>query len=439
VADVVQGARLAARALAAEGTDAVFTATSALDVLPADELQVLRTERGLAAAHAARAWGHARRTAGVAVVVDPGEVVPAVAESAAAQTPLVVVAARASTELALLGPVTKWRERCTGTDDVPRQVAAAFRHALAQPRGPVYLELAPDALTGSAAAPVGPARSTARTFGDPREVMKAADLLTKAERPVVLAGDAIWWDGAWKQLRAFAENGRLPVVLERAARGALPPEHQLLLRVERTAAIHAADVVCAIGVGIDLGTSDARLVHIHADATELGRTRAPDAGIVGDAAAVLGILADGVKPNARRDAWLDHLRALERGLDAHTVGGVLDRWIDRRTTVVVHGGTAVDAAAAVRVHRPGQWLEDGFGAASVLGLKAAQPEKSVVVVTDAGAYSGSAGELESAAWRDLPAVFVVLGSGIPVDRLTPALDHARASGTPAVVEVAKPS
>jgi acetolactate synthase-1/2/3 large subunit len=72
-----------------------------------------------------------------------------------------------------------------------------------------------DILFEDAAPDVAPApsRSEARPYGDPRETMKAADLLSKAERPMVIAGSGIWWDGA----RQRAENGQLPVFLQARA------------------------------------------------------------------------------------------------------------------------------------------------------------------------------------------------------------------------------
>src|SRR5947199_310596 len=183
------------------------------------------------------------------------------------------------------------------------------RHELAQPRGPAYLEVPMDVLCEEATATdhASPARTDARAFGDPRELMKAADLLTQAERPAVIAGSGIWWDSAWKQLAQLAENGRLPIYLNGSGRGALPPEHELFFQHSRGTALDAADVVCVVGTPLDFRLKfgrfgdDTKLVHVHADATELGRNRTPDAGIVGDCAAVLGILADGVKlPTDRR-------------------------------------------------------------------------------------------------------------------------------------------
>src|SRR5438128_4888152 len=98
---------------------------------------------------------------------------------------------------------------------------------------------------------IAPSRTTARTFGDPRELMKAADLLTSAERPAVVAGSGIWWDGAWTQLASFAENGRLPVFLSGSARGALPPGHDLFCQHARRVALEQPDVVPVIGTPLD--------------------------------------------------------------------------------------------------------------------------------------------------------------------------------------------
>ena len=53
--------------------------------------------------------------------------------------------------------------------------------------------------------------------------MTAVELLSSAERPAVVAGSGVWWDGAATELAAFAEHGRLPVFLNGSGRGSLPP------------------------------------------------------------------------------------------------------------------------------------------------------------------------------------------------------------------------
>src|SRR5438067_12712481 len=219
MAERVQGGRLAAQAIAAHGVDTIFTLSGG-HVMPIYEgcrlegVRVVDVRHEQAAAHAAEAWGRTRRACGVAVATaGPGVtgVVTAVANSFVAQTPLVVIggarplaqaerrALQELDQLSLFRPITKWSALCTDVERIPELVATAFRHALGQPRGPVYLELPMDVLFAEAAAErVGPSRSDARMFGDPREVMKAATLLSDADRPAVIAGGGIWWDGAGK-------------------------------------------------------------------------------------------------------------------------------------------------------------------------------------------------------------------------------------------------
>jgi acetolactate synthase-1/2/3 large subunit len=452
----VQAGVLAARAIRAHGVDTIFTLSGG-HVMPVYEgcrlegVRVLDVRHEQAAAHAAEAWGRINRACGVALATaGPGVTgtVTAVANSFAAGTPLVVLggarplvqaeqlALQELDQLSLFAPITKWAAVCTQPDRIPEYVATAFRHALAPPRGPVYLELPMDVLFSEADdVEAAPSRSPARAFGDPREVMKAADLLNGAERPAVIAGSGIWWDGAWKQLALFAENGRLPVFLNGSGRGALPPEHELFFQHARGAALEAADVVCVLGTPLDFRLrfgrfGDARLVHVHADVTELGRNRAPDAGIVGDCAAVLGILADGVK-NVRvdREPWLARLREAEAAWwDGHRaeiesdaspihhyrLAKALDEVLDPGTVVIGDGGDVVAAVSRVlRVHRPGHWLDPGpFGCLGVgppyaLGVKAAKPEKQVVVVAGDGAFGLNGFELDTLVRFGLPAVFVI--------------------------------
>src|SRR5213078_422046 len=158
MAERVQGGRLVARAFAAHGVDTIFTLSGG-HVMPIYEgcrhegVRVLDVRHEQAAAHAAEAWGRVRRACGVAVVTaGPGVTVTvtAVANCKVAQTPLVVIggarplvqaeqgALQEPAQLSLFKPITKWAAVCTHPDRIPDFVATAFRHALAQPRGPAY-------------------------------------------------------------------------------------------------------------------------------------------------------------------------------------------------------------------------------------------------------------------------------------------------------------
>jgi acetolactate synthase I/II/III large subunit len=457
MAEHLQGGRLAARAIRAHGVDTVFTLCGG-HVMPIYEgcrhegIRVVDVRHEQAAGHAAEAWGRINRACGVAVVTaGPGVtgIVTAVANSFAAGTPLLVIggarplaqadqgALQELDQASMLRPITKWAAVCTSAERVPEYVTAGFRHALAPPRGPVYVELPMDILFAEAPAESPePARAAGRAFGDPREMMKAAELLNAAERPAVIAGSGVWWDGAWEQLRSLAENGRLPVFLQGSGRGALPPGHELLFQHARGRALDEADVVCVVGTPLDFRlrfgrfAADAKLVQIHSDAAELGRNRRPDAGMVADCAAALGILADAVKgPAAGREHWLERLRSAEadwraeheaeitsdaRPIHHYRLGAELDRLLDPGTVAIGDGGDVVAAVSRVlRVHRPGHWLDPGpFGCLGVgppyaLGIGAARAGASIVVVAGDGAFGLNGFEFESLTRQAIPAVFVV--------------------------------
>jgi acetolactate synthase-1/2/3 large subunit len=455
--EALQGGRLAAQAIAAEGVDVVFTLSGG-HVMPIYEgcrhegVRVVDVRHEQSAAHAAEAWGRVRRSAGIALVTaGPGVTgtVTAVANCHAAQTPLVVLGGarplsqsewgslQELDQLSLMKPITKWSATCPSAARIPEYVAIAFRHALAPPRGPVYLELPADILFEDASAEriPGPSRSSPRAFGDPRELMKAAELLNGAERPVVVAGSGVWWDGAATQLAATAENGRLPVFLNGSGRGALPPGYELLFRHARSAALEEADVVCVVGTPLDFRLrygrfGSGKLVHVHSDPRELGRNRVADAAIVGDTAAVLGILSDAVKtPASGRSGWLERLRAAETAwwdehraeiesnaapIHHYRLAAELDRVLDPGTVVIGDGGDVVAAVSRIlRVHRPGHWLDPGpFGCLGVgpgyaVGVGAAGFGSTIVCVLGDGAFGLNGLDFDTLVRFSIPAVLVV--------------------------------
>jgi len=459
VAERVQGGRLAARAIAAAGVDCVFTLSGG-HVMPIYEgsrhegVRIVDVRHEQSAAHAAEAWGRVRRAAGVALVTaGPGVTgtVTAVANCFAAQTPLVVIggarplaqaewgALQEFDQLSLMKPITKWAAVCPSTERIPEYVAIAFRHALAAPRGPVYLELPADILFADGDADVVPPARQARAFGDPREIVAAAALLSTAERPAVVAGSGVWWDSAAAELAVFAEHGSLPVYLNGSGRGSLPPDHELFFQHSRSAALEEADVVCVIGTALDFRLRYGRfraekLIHVHGDPREVGRNRVPDVAIVGDCAAVLTALASAVeRPADQRAAWLERLRQAESAwwdshraeiesdaapLHHYRLGAELDRVLDEDTVVIGDGGDVVAAVSRVlRIHRPGHWLDPGpFGCLGVgpgyaIGVHEAGFGGRIVCVMGDGAFGLNGLDFDTLVRFEIPAVLVVGNDG----------------------------
>lgn len=453
----VQGGRLAAQAIAAEGVDAIFTLSGG-HVMPIYEgcrlesVRVVDVRHEQSAAHAAEAWGRVRRHCGVAVVTaGPGVTgtVTAVANAFAAQVPLVVIggarplaqaeqgALQEFDQLSVFKPITKWAGVCAHTARIPELVALAFRHALARPCGPVYLELPMDVLFEEAEADraPAPARISARGFGDPDAIERAAALLSHAERPAIVGGSGIWWDGAAGALARLAEAVRAPVFLNGSGRGSLPPEHPAFFQHSRGTALGGADVVLVAGATLDFRLrygrfGDGALVHVHGDPREVGRNRVPEVGIAGDCDAVLGALADGVTPpRAERTDWFEALREAEDAwwashreqidsdaapIHHYRLGRELDRVLEPGTVVIGDGGDVVAAVSRVlRVHRPGHWLDPGpfgclgAGPGYALGVGTAGFGDRIVIVMGDGAFGLNGMDFDSLVRFGIPAVAVI--------------------------------
>lgn len=459
-AERLQGGRHVARAIAAEGVDVVFTLSGG-HVMPIYEgcrhegVRVVDVRHEQSAAHAAEAWGRVRRHCGVAVVTaGPGVTgtVTAVANAYAGQVPLLVIggarplvqaeqgALQEFDQLSLFKPITKWAGVCAHAARLPEYVALAFRHALAPPRGPVYLELPMDVLFEEVEAEreASPSRVDARQAPDGDALTRAAALLASAERPAIVAGSGVWWDDGATALATLAERITAPVFLNGSGRGSLPPEHPCFFQHARGATLAAADVVLVVGATLDFRLrygrfGDCALVHVHGDPRELGRNRVPDVGIAGDTGLTLGALADGVPAIGDRSSWLDVVATAERGwwdshrdhlesesapLDHYRLGAELDRVLPEDAVVIGDGGDVVAAVSRVlRVRRPGHWLDPGpFGCLGVgpgyaLGVGAAGFGGSLVVVMGDGAFGLNGLELDSLVRAGVPAVIVIGNDG----------------------------
>src|SRR4051812_18459530 len=112
-------------------------------------------------------------------------------------------------------PLVKWSSEVRRLADLPRMVHRAAKTALAPPTGPVFLSLPADVLNSEESVDLAaPTRVGPRLRGDRDAIETAADLLAKAERPVIMAGDAVAQSHAHAELIELAELLGAPVYPE---------------------------------------------------------------------------------------------------------------------------------------------------------------------------------------------------------------------------------
>src|SRR5437660_7738218 len=275
---MIHGGWLVAKILKREGVEVVFTLSGGhiaaiYDGCLREGIRVVDTRHEQAAVHAAEGWTKSTRTPGVAILTaGPGvtDGVTGVANAYLAGSPILVIGGAAPlglwdrgalqemNQIDLLRPITKWARTVHETSRLGEYTASAFRQMLSGKPGPVFLEMPMDVLNNFADTdtlfdPGEPAhyRFSGRTAPDPEMVARAAALLEKAQRPVIMAGTAVWWCDTAEPLRLLASRLYAPVYLNGAGRGCLPPTHPLFLTPAVRKALNGADTILPIGTRMD--------------------------------------------------------------------------------------------------------------------------------------------------------------------------------------------
>ncbi|HYU58050.1 MAG TPA: thiamine pyrophosphate-binding protein [Actinomycetota bacterium] len=458
------GGHLVAQALANEGVTHLFTLSGG-HIAPIYDgcvdlgIRIVDHRHEQAAAHAADGWARVTGKTGVAAVTaGPGltDAVTGIANAMYANAPVLVLSGKnpiiefemgslqEMDQVTLVSSITKWAKTCYETRKLGDYVAAAFRHANAGRKGPVFLDIPLDvqfnAWPPGVDVPTG-YRTEARPLGDPDEVAGAVRLLAEAEHPIVFAGAGVRWSEANVELTALADALKAPVFLNSLGRGCLSPDHPYAFSAARRYALGRADVILALGVDWDfrLGfgqrgfREDVKVIQVDVDATHVGRNRPVEVGIVGDPGKVIEQLLDAGAGTADESSWTRDVRDEEQRLQGEAEAGMnadavpihpqrfareIRDFLDRDAIVVGDGGDIVGISASIiQAHAPGHWLDTGpFGCLGVgpsfaIAAKLARPDKQVAIVYGDGSFGLNAMEYESAIRQDIPFVGIIGNDG----------------------------
>jgi acetolactate synthase-1/2/3 large subunit len=262
-------------------------------------------------------------------------------------------------------------------------------------------------------------------------IERAAALLARAERPLIVIGGGA--QDAGREVAELAMLLQAPITTRRMGHGTVPTGHPLFVPVTVGRDLWAeADVVVGIGSRLEWPLTrwgvdpDLTLIKVDVDPDELDRHGATTVGIAGDAAEVAAALADalrGAPARADRTAEVaDRRRAFEVDLDR--LRPQLDHLAAIRDVlpddgVLVEDVTQVGFAAHLGFdfRRPRTFVSSGpagtlgAGFAMGLGAQAALPDRRVVVVAGDGGFLFTASELATAVQHDIPLVTMVFDDG----------------------------
>ncbi|HEX6076985.1 MAG TPA: acetolactate synthase [Micromonosporaceae bacterium] len=450
------GGDLALAALRGSGVTEMFTLSGGhvfplYDAAHRTGMPIFDVRHEQTAVFAAEAVAKLRRRPGLAVLTaGPGVTngVSAITSAYFNGSPVVVLGGRAPQwrwgagslqeldHVPIVASITKHAATVTATEQIPAQVREAVTAAISPHRGPVFLDVPMDLLFSHAEVALDPPRRPPSMAPDDAEVAKAASLLARAERPVVIAGSDVYAGAAEGALRDCAEALDVPVYPNGMGRGCLPPDHRLAFSRSRGVALKQADLVVVIGTPLDFrlgfgSFGDAQVIHIVDAPDQRAGHVAPAASPAGDLAAILRGLAGRGADHAE---WVAELRTAEDAarerdrelLEADTdpikparVYGELRRVLDRDAVIIGDGGDFVSYAGRyLEPGAPGCWLDPGpygclgTGLGYAMGARISYPDRQVCLVLGDGAAGFSLMDAESLARQNLPVVIVVGNNGV---------------------------
>ncbi len=221
----------------------------------------------------------------------------------------------------LLAPVTKWNARVESPDAVPEILRKAFKIAQTEKPGSTHVELPVDVAEATTKAKPIPWERTRRPSPDRPSLEKAAKVIAKAKRPIILAGNGVIRGGASAALTRFAEDLHIPVASTFMGKGAIPwtsPMSLLTIGLQaydyKHVGFNEADLVLCLGYDIVEydpvywnPSADQTIVHVDFTPAEVSRSYVPEVEIVADIRESIDLLRERCTPR-RSQPWIADLR-----------------------------------------------------------------------------------------------------------------------------------
>ncbi len=475
-ANLMSGARMLVECLTREGVECIFGYPGGV-TLPLYDVMYDHPIRHVLVRHeenaAFAASGYARATGRVGVCCatsGPGatNLVTGLVDALMDSIPIVAITGQVASKLigsdafqeadtfGITRSCTKHNYLVKNLQDLPSVIHEAFYIASTGRPGPVLVDIPKDVFQGQAHyAPVSSIHLPGYkvvTEGHTGQIRRAAQMMWEAERPLVYAGGGIISSGASAELRELVELLDAPAVLTLMGLGALPGDHPNFISMPGMHGSYAAnmamthtDLLIALGVRFDDRVTGrlsafaphAKVIHVDIDSAEIGKNRAADLPIVGDARRVLTKLLKILKDTAgererkaaARQAWWRRIRAWQ---NEHPLVPVfsdteikpqhlmveIDR-IARGEAIVTAdvGQHQMWAAQFIRFRHPRHWLCSGglgamgFGLPAAIGAQFAWPDKLVIAVLGDGGFQMSIPELATIASNRLPVKIIICNNG----------------------------
>ena len=480
------GAEFIAACLKQEGVSKVFgqcghTNYALMDALPKLGMDFVSFRHEQLATHAADAYFRvSHKLAVVLVHLSPGltNTLTAVATAAADSTPMVVISGNTpsynhareghqcirfhadASQGDIFKPICKRVWRVDDPQLLPDVMPRALNLAQTGRPGAVLIDVPMDVFSGPVKGdvPVMASRRPGpyRNAGTDAELVEAIELLLKAEKPALFAGNGVHLSEAWEELKEVVEYLGIPVATTLMGKGAFPENHLLSVGVTgiwgtrlANETTRDADVILAIGTGFGeadcsswnpkytLAIPPTRLIQIDVDPQEIGKSYPVSVGIVGDAKATLGKLLEQLRARVarrnwgesrrfadlqrKRQEWLSELASSQsdggRPIHPARLLSELNQALPEHAIVVTDVGWNKNGAGQqLLTRRPltfitsGGMATMGYAPAAAIGAKIACPDRPVVALVGDGGLMSACGALATAVELDAPVLWVLFNN-----------------------------
>ncbi len=354
-------------------------------------------------------------------------------------------------QLAVAKPFAKAAYRINRPEDIGLGLARAIHAAMSGRPGGVYLDITAATLGAvldvetaqkSLIKPVDPAP---RQIPAPDSIARAVELLSGAERPLIVLGKGAAYAQAETEIRMLVEQTGIPFLPMSMAKGMLDDNHPQSAAAARSYVLGNADVVVLIGARLNwllshgkspVWSQATQYVQVDIDPTEIDSNRPIAAPIVGDIKSSVDALLAAMKPGSVKPsaAWIEAIGTRkQRNMDrmaerlsanpdpmnfSSALGAVREILSKRPDVYVVNeGANALDFARnIIDMQLPRHRLDSGTWGIMGIGMgyaiaAAIETGKPVVAIEGDSAFGFSGMEIETICRYRLPVTIVILNNG----------------------------